>query len=180
MLSAGSPAPHFTRKPVFGRPVRIPDPERKRPLVLFFVRSLGSSSGRQALTAIQERYADFDRIGATVVAISESPWEIATDYIPRRLLLFPLISDAEGELFELFGVGTDRMMMGSARHLLMGGHRAALAAMAEGRGLSWRPDGRLGAQFVISPSGELAFAHYASSAFEPPQLDEVLECVRSC
>ena len=181
MLSAGAAAPSFSAKPIFGRTISVPESLDSGPLVLFFVRSLASSFGRQSLAEIQERYADFDREGIRVVAISPSSWEVATDFVPRRQLLFPLVADSDGELAKRYQLSSDRWMLRSVSGLLAGGYQRAWKAVQQGHGLmklNHLP--RLGGEFVIDRSGTLAYAQYAASALDGPDLDVVLECACAC
>ncbi|MED5371095.1 MAG: redoxin domain-containing protein [Myxococcota bacterium] len=171
MFSVGDTPPSVERQPVFGLPVRLPDPERTQLVV--FVRSLSSPLTREALFQLQARHGDFDVEGVQVVAISDSDLELARDFVPRHHLLYPLITDPEQALFEAWGVGGAKPLSGRLRGLGVASIRGAVRALRHGHGPIERRQLRLPAQLVLK-GGRVVHAHYGAHVGELPDLDALL------
>ena len=120
MLKEGDTAPAFSARPIFGYPVEIPQGLTDGPIVLCFVPFLGSPFARRTLAMLQERYADFDRRGIRIVAITQTDLTAARDFVPRFHLLYPLITDPDGTLQSLFAIQEDRYMLSSLRSVMGG------------------------------------------------------------
>ncbi|MFT5686669.1 MAG: peroxiredoxin [Myxococcota bacterium] len=183
MLKEGDAAPAFSARPIFGYPVEVPAGLKAGPIVLFFVPFLGSPFARRTLALLQERFADFDRRGIRIVAITQTELTAARDFVPRYHLLYPLITDPEGELQSLFDIQEDRYLLSSVRSLLSGGSGATGGTgglMEFGVGWFNGPVRQLGAEFVLDRSGTVRMAHYASGVADVPDLDALLQCASSC
>lgn len=179
MLKVGDAAPAFSARPIFGYPVEIPKGLESGPVVLCFVPFLGSPFARRTLALLQERFADFDRRGIRIVAITQTELTAARDFVPRYHLLYPLITDPEGSIQELFDIQTDRYLLSSVRSLLGGGGGGG-GLMDFGVGWFNGPVRQLGAEFVLDRSGTVQFAHYATGIADVPDLDALLQCASSC
>ena len=177
-LSAGSPAPEFERKPVFGLPVRVPDGAKT--LVLLFIRHLGDPFARQTLAEVQDRYADFDRLGIKLVAITQTELVTAQDFVPRYHVLCPVITDPEGTLQAQYGIGRDGMLTGTLRGLIGTDLKRIKNALGQGHGRKAGSSRQLSAEFVIEPGGQLVYANYGQSITDGPDLDELLRIARAC
>lgn len=178
MLQVGDRAPPFSLQPVFGRPVRVPEEGDGRSLVLCFVRPLWSPWARAALARLQESFADFDRAGARLVAVTPSSRAVALDFVPRYHVLFPVVVDREGELCERYRVGRDRWLAGTVRALVGGEFRRVPHVLGFGVG---RPEGalrRLPAEFVVR-NGRLAYVRYARSITALPDVEALHACIAS-
>jgi peroxiredoxin len=114
MHRVGDIAPALVGQPVFGLPVEL-GAKQRHPVAVCFVRHLGSPFCRAALAQLQARYAEFDVVGAQVLVITPSPFEVATDFVPRHQLLFPVICDPDRLHFEAWGVGLDRTLLSTAK-----------------------------------------------------------------
>ncbi|MCK6524895.1 AhpC/TSA family protein [Myxococcota bacterium] len=178
MLSVGDIAPPLDGQPVFGLPVALGAAQR-HPVAVCFVRHLGSPFCRAALAQLQARYAEFDVVGAQVLVITTSPFEVATDFVPRHHLLFPVLCDPDRVHFEAWGVGIDRALVGTARSLALGGLPELAEGLKHGQG---RLDGdprQLPAWFVVGPGGRVRFARLGAAVTEGPPIDAMLEAVCS-
>ena len=178
MVSVGDIAPALVGQPVFGLPVELGAKQRP-PVAVCFVRHLGSPFCRAALAQLQARYAEFDVVGAQVLVITPSPFEVATDFVPRHQLLFPVICDPDRAHFEAWGVGLDRSLLGTVKTLALGGLPELADGLSYGQG---RVDGdprQLPAWFVVGPGGRLRFVRLGASVTEGPPIDAMLEAVCS-
>lgn len=175
MLQPGQQAPPMAVRPIFGQPIIVPP---ARPLVLCFVRYLGCAFARASLARLQRAYADFDRAGVLLAAITDSPLQPAQDFVPRRQLLFPLISDASGQLAGAYGVQRDRYLLGTLRSLPRHGGDL-LRSLSEGHGRPGGCERRLPAQFVVGTNGEVLLATYARSVAQLPEPKALLQCAQA-
>lgn len=181
MLTPGETAPAFDARPLFGLPVQIPPPSGKRPVVLCFVRDFASPFGRAAMASIQARYGDFDRQGIALIVLTRSELTRARDFVPRMHVLAPVIVDVDGDIFKRYGIGSDRMLKGTARSLLRpGGLEAIRQAISHGQGPRHEGATMLPASFVVAADGRIALAQYDQSITASPDLDALLECALSC
>ena len=183
MLKEGDTAPEFQARPIFGHEVDVPDGLDTRPLVLCFVPFLGSPFARRALAMLQERCADFDLIGARLVAITQTDLTAARDFVPRYHILFPVISDPDGQLQSLFDIQEDRFLLSSLRAALRGnshGARPSQSVFEFGVGWFNGPVRQLGAEFVIDHQGTVQYARYASGVMDTPDVEALLACAASC
>lgn len=180
MLRPGDAAPPFVARPIFGLESAVPPSADGQPLVLCFVRNLASPFTRASMAAIQDRYADFDREGISVLLVTRTDITQARDYVPRHHVLAPLVVDEDGDLHQRYQVGTDRRLGGTLKAMLDPDRlSAALDALQHGHGKPHRDLTQLGAQFVLGTDGRVAMARYATSVTEQPDLDALLECARA-
>lgn len=179
MLKEGDPAPAFSARPIFGYPVEIPKSLADGPIVLCFVPFLGSPFTRRTLADLQDRYADFDRRGIRIVAVTQTDLTAARDFVPRFHLLYPLITDPDGALQGIFDIQEDRYMLSSLRSIVAGGS-GSRGAFQFGMGWFNGPLRQLGAEFVIDRSGIIRMVHYATGVTDSPDIDALLQCASSC
>ena len=180
MLKSGDQVPSLSARPIFGPALTLPADLAAGPLILHLCGSLASPFVRQGLALFQARFADLDRRGVRVVAISQSAVEAAQDFVPRHHLLFPLIADPDGSLSAPWGVQRDALLLRSARHLLLGGGLARLGD-ALGHGVGWTAGAvrQQGATFLLGRDGTVRYAHYAAGISEPPPVEALVLCVAS-
>jgi hypothetical protein len=101
----------------------------------------------------------------------------ASDFVPRRHLLFPLVVDPERRLGRIYGIQEDRWLartLGSPAVLL-----GAARAWRHGHGPFDGPERQLPADFVVGMDGRLAWARYARSLAAAPDVDGLMACARS-
>jgi len=103
MLPAGVTAPRLEAQPVFGLPVRVPDPGGRK-LGVFFVGDLGDTA---TLERLQDGVRDAELAGIAFVVVTRTPLTEARDLVPRLHLLFPVVCDPEGRTFDAWGIRGD-------------------------------------------------------------------------
>lgn len=153
MLSVGDAAPDFELAGVDGRTgddgtYRLSS-YRGGPVLLVFYPSDGSSVCKRQLAAYTADIAEFDRVGAQVLAISpQSPSSHAAFAQEQGGLAFPLLSDEDKAVGAAFGI------IG-----FLGLYRRSA--------------------FVVAPDGSVAYAHRAVAGltFRPTQ--ELVRAVES-
>jgi peroxiredoxin len=171
-LQVGDLAPVFEERPVFGLPIQVPSGRQTQ--VLVFIRHLGDPFARKALAEMLERYADFDRAGVQLVAITQTELTAARDFVPRNHVLCPVVTDPEGSLQSQYGIRSDRFLLGSLKGTLSGSPARLFGAINYGHGKKAGPSRQLPAEFVIDGEGRILHLRYATSITEGPQLDDLL------
>ena len=180
MLTVGEVAPSFRAQPVFGLPVDVEDHTSRYPLVICFVSSLGSPLTRQTLADLQENYAKFDVIGAQVVAITRSGLPVCQDFVPRHHVLFPVLSDPDGDLYTQYQVTGSGWKL-AVKALDPRSVRKAMNSIKLGVGRPERGNSQLPAEFVVAPGGELVHARYGTAVSDTPEVAQLLAAAeRAC
>lgn len=180
MLSVGETAPSFRAQPVFGRPVDVEEHTTRYPLVICFVSSLGSPLTRQTMTDLLANYAQFDVVGAQVVAVTRSAATVCQDYVPRHHVLFPVVSDPAGEFYAQYQVSS-RDWKSTVKALDPRSVRKAMNSIKLGVGKPERGTSQLPAEFVVAPGGEIAHARYGTAVSDIPNVELLLAAAqRAC
>jgi peroxiredoxin len=177
MLQVGQTAPPFSAKPVFGYRVELPESVNEKPMVLCFFPSLESAVSRESVAKMQERFADFDRLGVKVVGITPSSLRSTQDFAPRYHVLFPLISDENSDIATKFGV--EKLSRSSIiSSLTPNGLASGVNALSFGTGLPKTGMLQASAEFVIAKGGEIAYARIGTSLWDSIEIDPLLEAVK--
>jgi peroxiredoxin len=175
-LATGQPAPPVDLQPAFGLPVRVPSPDG-RSTALFFTRCLGSGFGRRAIERVEEAMPDFERAGLQVVVFTRSTLERAREAAARRRLLAPLVADPEGRTYVAYGVGRDRLLLGSLAGLLPP-PREAFGFLHAGLGALEAPWNQLPGEVLVDGHGLVAWSHAGRHVFDLPDIDGLLAALR--
>ncbi|TPN22295.1 AhpC/TSA family protein [Mesorhizobium sp. B2-3-3] len=103
-LKAGNMAPVFTLNDPEGKPVSSAELLKKGPLVLSFYRGVWCPYCNMDLQALEAAKPEFDRLGASLVAISPQTAPNSRKSVRQNSLTFPILSDARGEVAAAFGL----------------------------------------------------------------------------
>ncbi|TPM22522.1 peroxiredoxin-like family protein [Mesorhizobium sp. B2-3-5] len=103
-LKAGNMAPVFTLNDPKGKPVSSAELLKKGPLVLSFYRGVWCPYCNMDLQALEAAKPEFDRLGASLVAISPQTAPNSRKSVRQNSLTFPILSDARGEVAAAFGL----------------------------------------------------------------------------
>lgn len=177
MPQVGEIAPPLLAQPVFGLPVDLGALSAKQPVVLLFVRHLGSPAARAALALAQDRMPEFDRAGISLIAVTPSSLTLARDFVPRFHLLFPLVCDPDGSISRTWGVGEPQGRLGIYKALL--GFWAMPQFLGYGQGPVDGPITYIPASFVVQVGGRLALSAPGRSVASQPDLSGLLEAACS-
>lgn len=136
----GKAAPGFTLPDHTGKPVTLSDLRAKGPVVVVFYYGYHCSHCVAQLFALNDDLKHFANLGATVVAVSADPPEDTAARIAEYGTFgFPVVSDAGNEVAEAYGT------------------------FAPGEDGS--EDGLLHGTFIVSRSGEVAWAYTGLTPF---------------
>lgn len=159
---------------MFGLPLRVPEDAAQGPLAVCFVRALGSPLGRLALRELQDAWAELDRRGVRLVAVTPSSLAEARDFVPRYHLLAPLVVDPDRAIAAAWGVRDDAGLADTRATLSPALARRLVHALPLGAGPPRGPHLARAAAFLVGRDGRLAFVSYARSALEGIDLGGLL------
>ena len=103
-LKAGDKAPAFTLTDPDGNPVSSADLLAKGPLLISFYRGVWCPYCNMELQALQAASSEFEKLGASLVAISPQTAPNSRKSTRQNQLTFPILSDEKGKVGEAFGL----------------------------------------------------------------------------
>jgi peroxiredoxin len=101
---AGDVAPSFSLRDPEGNAVNSADLLKRGPLVLSFYRGVWCPYCNMELQALEAAKAEFDKYGASLVAISPQSAANSRKSVRQNKLSFPILSDAKGTVGAAFGL----------------------------------------------------------------------------
>ena len=135
MLDTGDIAPDFTLPRDGGEEITLSS-LRGAPVVLFFYPRDDTSGCTKEALAFTALRGDFEAAGATVLGLSKDTVAKHEKFRDKHGLGVPLLSDAENEVCEAFGVWKEKSMYGKK---FMGIERSTFLIDGEGRIMrEWR------------------------------------------
>jgi peroxiredoxin len=100
----GEKAPPFTLKDPDGNVISSSELLRKGPLVVTFYRGVWCPYCNMELQALEAAKPKFDKLGASLIAISPQTRPNSRKSVRQNKLTFPILSDAKGEVGAAFGL----------------------------------------------------------------------------
>ena len=171
MLREGDRAPAFRAQPVFGLPLEVPG---DRPVVLVFVRHLGCPYARETIWRLQESVGRVNLAGARLAVVARAGLNTARDFVPRHHVLFPVVADLDGVLFQLYRVPRYRFLKGTVASLASTRPPDLLRPLLRGAGKPSGPVDQLPAEFVVDGRGVVRYCNYPTSIFHVTDPSELL------
>lgn len=104
VLRVGDKAPDFALKDPEGNTVKSVELLKQGPLVVSFYRGVWCPYCNMELQALEAAKPSFDRLGATLVAISPQTPPNSRKSVRQNKLSFPILSDTRGEVGAAFGL----------------------------------------------------------------------------
>ena len=129
MLEPGHDAPDFTLPRDGGDEVTL-SALRPSPVVLFFYPKDDTSGCTKEAIAFTELAGDFDTAGVKIFGISKDTVAKHDKFRDKHSLGIPLLSDAESEICEAYGVWKEKKMYGKT---YMGIERTTVLIDGEGK-----------------------------------------------
>ncbi len=101
---AGDVAPSFSLKDPEGNVVNSSDLLKRGPLVLSFYRGIWCPYCNMELQALEAAKPEFDKYGASLIAISPQTTPNSRKSVRQNKLSFPILSDVKGKVGAAFGL----------------------------------------------------------------------------
>lgn len=111
MLQAGIKAPDFELPDQTGKLVKLSDFKGKWVVLYFYPKDLTPGCTTEACN-FQESLPDFQNLDAVVLGVSKDSVERHQKFANKYHLQFPLLSDAESNVCETYGVWGEKNMYG--------------------------------------------------------------------
>lgn len=111
LLSNGAIAPSFTLLDQDEQPISLEDFKGKRILLYFYPKAMTPGCTTQAC-ALRDHIDDFTAFNVQILGISTDKTEKLAKFTERDLLNFPLLSDQDHQVCELYGVWGEKSFMG--------------------------------------------------------------------
>lgn len=112
-LKAGDPAPDFSLKDQDGKSVRLSDFKGKKVLLYFYPKADTSGCTKQACS-VRDARPQLQNLGIPALGISPDGVEAQKKFDIKHSLAFPLLSDPDHEVAELYGVWGEKKMYGKS------------------------------------------------------------------
>jgi peroxiredoxin Q/BCP len=110
-LEVGDTAPDFTIPDQSGEPVTL-SKLRGKPVVLYFYPKANTPGCTTQACGVRDHKADYAKLGATVLGVSPDPVKPIAKFVDKFDLGFPLLSDEDHAVAELYGVWVEKSMYG--------------------------------------------------------------------
>ena len=101
-LQVGDLAPDFELKDTSGQLVHLRDFWSKGPALILFWRHYGCSCGVDRAKLLQNEYADYIKLGASVVVIGQGEPERSKDYSQKNGIPCPVLCDPTYQVYEAY------------------------------------------------------------------------------
>ena len=125
-----------------------------------------------------EHHEEIRQAGADVVAIFQYRAEPSFHFCRKRGVPFDCLGDPDREAYHAVGLerGSAKEYIGPqlVKGFVRAARHGAFAGSPQGGDVAQRP-----ATFVVSPDGEVLYAHYNRDSSDHPSIDEVIAAVRS-
>ena len=131
MSEIGQPAPDFSLESDSGETISL-ESLRGRPVVVYFYPKDDTPGCTRQACAIRDNWAEFERLGATVIGVSPQSAESHLKFKQKYSLPFPLLADTDHVMAEAYGVWVEKKNYGKN----LDGHQPV--------GLRDRPRGQAG------------------------------------
>jgi thioredoxin-dependent peroxiredoxin len=172
----GEKASDFTASSIDGKTFKLSDLKGKK-IFLSFFRNGACALCNLRVHEISLRQKEFDKAGIVVVAVFESPVSDMKPYVGKQELAFTLLSDAEGKIYQQYGIQTSPEIVNQVIASGSAGPRMAEAAQA-GFPLTKQEGSnffRIPAEVLIDENFNIVKIHHCDQLTNHMPLDEVLK-----
>lgn len=110
-LEIGKKAPDFTLPSDSGKDISLHDYEKQKVILYFYPKDNTSGCTLEA-KAFRDHLADFKALGYAVIGVSRDSVKKHCNFRDKNELNFPLLSDGEEKVVNLYGVLKEKSMYG--------------------------------------------------------------------
>ena len=161
-LQPGQTAPTFQTQDIFDQPVSL-DSHTGKWILFSFFRNGACAICNLRIHQLIQQYPKWQHLGLEVIGVFESPAASVRQYVGRQDAPFPIISDPQAQLYDLYCVETSEAKVSTTMQMPQ---TEAIIQQAAQHGFALTPEegsnfNRIPADFLIDPTGTLRIAHYA-------------------
>ena len=167
----GDKAPAFALKDPDGNVVSLAESLKKGPLIVSFYRGVWCPYCNMELQALEAAKPAFDKLGASLVAISPQSQPNSRKSVRQNNLTFPILSDSKGEVGAAFGL---RFKLPDYLIELYKGLKNELPAFNDDP--SWTLP--MPARYVIGRDGTILYADVNPDYTHRPEPEEMIPALR--
>ena len=167
----GDKAPAFALKDPDGNVVSLAESLKKGPLIVSFYRGVWCPYCNMELQALEAAKPAFDKLGASLVAISPQSQPNSRKSVRQNNLTFPILSDSKGEVGAAFGL---RFNLPDYLIELYKGLKNELPAFNDDP--SWTLP--MPARYVIGRDGTILYADVNPDYTHRPEPEEMIPALR--
>lgn len=113
MLKKGDNAPAFNLVDQDGKPVSLSDFKGKKILLYFYPKANTSGCTKQACS-VRDAQSDLRELGVVALGISPDTPDAQHKFDQKHALAFPLLSDPDHKVAELYGAWGEKKMYGKS------------------------------------------------------------------
>lgn len=129
LLKKGDKAPSFTLQDQEGKDVSLVDFLGSKVLLYFYPKADTPGCTKQACS-VRDSREDLQELGIVALGVSPDPVETQKKFSTKHALMFPLLSDVDHKVAELYGAWGEKKMYGKS---YMGIIRSAFLISEEGQ-----------------------------------------------
>lgn len=128
-IEPGDPAPDFDLPSTEGSNIRLHDLRGRKVVLYFYPKDMTSGCTRESCD-FQAALPDFSKVDAVILGVSKDSVESHHRFREKEGLTFPLLSDADSDVAERYGVWKERTSYGRTT---MGIERTTFVIDEQGR-----------------------------------------------
>jgi peroxiredoxin len=164
-LQVGDPAPNVQLRDFSNQVVELKNLWESGPALLIFLRHYGCSCAHDRAERLTKEYAEYVKLGATVVAIGQGEPERSAAFAKLKKLPCPLFSDPDRAAYKAFNIlegKPSQVAYGLSDEFLKYDYQVAAEVQESRRGSEYSPVDnpyQLPAEFVINQNGIISLAY---------------------
>jgi peroxiredoxin len=171
-LSSGDKIEPFKFTDHSGKEWNFPDDFKEAKTAVFFLRHLGCPLCKMTVAELKEAAGGFAEKSVKPVVVVQSTPKRCAQYAEKNSLPFPLVPDREKRLYEKFDVRRGGLKEFTAPAAFVKTVKATFKGHMHG---AFEGDElQVPASFLLSPEGEVIYAHYGKDISDFGSVDELL------
>jgi len=171
-LSAGDKIEQFSFTDHIGKEWKFPDDFKESKTAIFFLRHLGCPLCKATVAELKEAAGRFEEKSVKLIVVVQSTPKRCAQVAQKQALAYPLVPDREKNLYNRFDVKRGGFKEFTAPAAFVATVRATFKGHMHG---AFEGDEfQVPASFLLSPEGEVIYAHYGKDISDFGSVDELL------
>jgi peroxiredoxin len=146
----------------------------RQPTLIFFLRHAGCALCRVHLHALRDAYAEFQRRGAAIVAVTFADSHGAAQLTRAQRLPFPVLADPSRHAYRVFGMLEGSLADALGPDVLLRQLAQALRGNIPYINPVHATITQLGGTVIVDRAGVVQFAHVATPIYNYPAVEQYL------